>query len=209
MLYNFITVEGNIGAGKTTLAAKIAGDFNGNLVLEQFAANPFLPLFYKEPQRYAFSLELFFVAERYKQLKETIIGKDLFRGFTVSDYLFVKSLLFSKVNLGDEEYKLFQRLFYIIYEQFPEPDLLLYLHLPVDKLLENINSRGRGYENEIKADYLQALETSYFDYMKQQVDSPVVIVNATDLDFVNNHKDYEFIHQLLRTEFKPGMNYVN
>ncbi len=209
MLYNFITVEGNIGAGKTTLAAKIAGDFNGNLVLEQFASNPFLPLFYKEPQRYAFSLELFFVAERYKQLKETIIAKDLFRSFTVSDYLFVKSLLFSKVNLGDEEYRLFQRLFYIIYEELPEPDLLLYLHLPVDKLLENINSRGRGYENAIKADYLQALETSYFDYMKQQVDTPILVINATELDFVNNHKDYEFIHQLLRTEFKPGMNYVN
>lgn len=149
------------------------------------------------------------MAERYKQLKETIIAKDLFRSFTVSDYLFVKSLLFSKVNLGDEEYRLFQRLFYIIYEELPEPDLLLYLHLPVDKLLENINSRGRGYENAIKADYLQALETSYFDYMKQQVDTPILVINATELDFVNNHKDYEFIHQLLRTEFKPGMNYVN
>lgn len=208
MLYNFITVEGNIGAGKTTLAAKIAGDFNGNLILEQFAANPFLPLFYKEPQRYAFSLELFFVAERYRQLKETITGKDIFRSFTVSDYLFVKSLLFAKINLGEEEYRLFQRLFYIIYEQLPEPDLLLYLHLPVDKLLENINKRGRGYEDGIKSDYLKAIESSYFDYMKQQTDVPVVIVNAAELDFVNNKKDYEFIHQLLRSEFRPGMNYV-
>jgi deoxyguanosine kinase len=208
MLYNFITVEGNIGAGKTTLAAKIAGDFSGNLVLEQFAANPFLPLFYKEPQRYAFSLELFFVAERYKQLNESIIAKDLFSSFTVSDYLFIKSLLFSKVNLGDEEYRLFQRLFYIIYKQIPEPDLLIYLHLPVDKLLENINSRGRDYENGIKADYLQAIETSYFDYMKQLADVPIIVVDATKLDFINDKKDYEFIHQLLRAEFKPGMNYV-
>jgi deoxyguanosine kinase len=208
MHYNFVTVEGNIGAGKTTLATKLAGTLNGNLVLEQFSSNPFLPLFYKEPGRYAFSLELFFMAERYKQLNEKIIAKDMFSSFSVSDYLFVKSLLFSKVNLTNEEYKLFQQLFNIICKQLPKAGLLLYLHTPVDKLLENIGKRGRDYERNIKGDYLSAIETAYFDYMKQLTDTVIVIVNAADLDFINNNADFEFILQLLRTEFKKGMNYA-
>jgi len=208
MLPNFIAIEGNIGAGKTTLAAKLASDFNGNLVLEQFSSNPFLPLFYKDPKRYAFSLELFFMAERYNQFKEKIMVKELFSSFTVSDYSFVKSLLFSKINLGEEEYSLFQQLFQIIYERLPKPDLLFYLHTPVDTLLNNIGKRGRGFETDIKADYLKAIETAYFDYMKQQTDMTIIVVNAAELDFVNNLKDYKFMLQVIQAEFKPGINYV-
>jgi len=208
MLPNFIAIEGNIGAGKTTLAAKLAGDFNGNLVLEQFSSNSFLPLFYKDPKRYAFSLELFFMAERYNQFKEKIMVKELFSSFTVSDYSFVKSLLFSKINLGEEEYSLFQQLFQIIYERLPKPDMLFYLHTPVDTLLNNIGKRGRGFETDIKADYLKAIETAYFDYMKQQTDMTIIVVNAAELDFVNNLKDYKFMLQVIQAEFKPGINYV-
>src|SRR5262245_66379632 len=149
MRYNFITIEGNIGAGKTTLAHLLARHYNARLILEEFADNPFLPKFYENPQQYAFPLELFFMAERFKQLKELILQKDLFQSLTISDYLFTKCLLFAKVTLPDDEFRLYQRLFDIIHQQLIQPDILVYLHAPVAKLQANVKKRNRPYEQNI------------------------------------------------------------
>ena len=154
MKYNFITIEGNIGAGKTTLAHLLSKHFNARLILEEFAENPFLPNFYENKEQYAFPLELFFMAERYKQLKELLQSKDLFQNLTISDYLFTKCLLFAKVNLPEQEFLLYQKLFDIINPQLVQPDLLIYLHAPINKLKENIKKRNRSYEQSIGRDYL-------------------------------------------------------
>lgn len=154
MKYHFITIEGNIGAGKTTLAHLLSKHYNARLILEEFADNPFLPKFYENPQQYAFPVELFFMAERYKQLKELIQQKDMFQSVTISDYLFTKCLLFSKVTLPDDEFRLYQRLFDIIHQQLIQPDILIYLHAPVSKLQANIKKRNRSYEQNIPDDYL-------------------------------------------------------
>src|SRR6185503_548784 len=168
MLYRFITIEGNIGAGKTSLAKMLANDFSGKLILEQFADNPFLPHFYKNPKQYAFPLELFFLAERYQQLNDEAASPDLFNSFVVTDYLFAKSHLFASINLEEEEMKLFKRLAMIMQSSLPDPELLVYLHSPVKKLMENISIRGRSYEKDISEDYLQRIQDAYFDFFKTQ-----------------------------------------
>ena len=154
MKHHFITIEGNIGAGKTTLANILAGKLNARLILEEFAENPFLPKFYENPQQFAFPLELFFMAERYKQLKDMVHTKELFQTVTVSDYLFTKCLLFAKVNLPEEEFRLYQKLFDIIHQQLVFPDILIYLHAPVNKLQQNIKKRNRTFEQSIPDEYL-------------------------------------------------------
>lgn len=152
--YRFITIEGCIGAGKTTLSIKLANDFNGKLILEQFKENDFLPKFYKNPERYAFPLELSFLAARYKQFKESVLNADLFYDYIISDYIFPKSLIFSRKTLQEEEYRLYRNLFQIIDSNLPRPDVILYLHLPPNKLKENIIKRGREYERNISEEYL-------------------------------------------------------
>ena len=154
MKYHFITIEGNIGAGKTTLSHLLSKKMNARLVLEGFADNPFLPKFYEDPKQYAFPLELFFMAERYKQMKEMFQANDLFQSVTISDYLFTKCLLFAKVNLPEEEFKLYHKLFDIIHQQVIFPEILIYLHAPVSKLQQNIKKRNRTYEQNIPDDYL-------------------------------------------------------
>src|SRR6201987_6250094 len=161
MKYHFITIEGNIGAGKTPLAHLLSKHFNARLILEQFADNPFLPKFYENPAQYAFPLELFFMAERYKQLKELIHTNDLFQSITISDYLFTKCLLFAKVNLPEEEFRLYQKLFEIINPQIIQPDIVIYLHTPVNKLQQNIKKRNRNYEQGISNAYLFNLQETY------------------------------------------------
>src|SRR5215510_4315151 len=161
MKHHFITIEGNIGAGKTTLAHILSRHYNARLVLEEFTDNPFLPKFYSNPKQNAFPLELFFMAERYKQLKELLQTKDMFQSITISDYLFTKCLLFAKVNLPEEEFRLYQKLFEIINPQIVQPDILIYLHTPVKKLQENIKKRNRGYEQSIPNDYLFTLQETY------------------------------------------------
>jgi len=204
MRYNYITIEGNIGAGKTSLATRIAHDFNGKLVLEQFADNPFLPLFYENRQQYAFPLELFFMAERFQQLKESVSHQDLFKKFTVSDYLFIKSSLFASVNLKDDEYKLYQRLFKIIYSTLPEPELLVYLHCEVPRLLQNINKRGREYEQNISAEYLSKIQETYFDYFKKLQSQRLLIIDITNGDFMENRNHYEQIISFINQNYEPG-----
>ena len=207
MNYHFITIEGNIGAGKTTLAHMLARHYNARLILEEFADNPFLPKFYENPQQFAFPLELFFMAERYKQLKELIHTKDLFQNVTVSDYLFTKCLLFAKVNLPDEEFHLYQRLFEIIHQQLVQPDILIYLHSPVSKLQENIKKRNRAYEQSIPDDYLFNIQQTYTHYIKQH-NIKTLFIDAENADFLGNEKHLRVITNALDNDLAEGQHYL-
>jgi deoxyguanosine kinase len=208
MNYNFISIEGNIGAGKTTLAHMLSRYLNARLVLEEFADNPFLPKFYENPKNYAFPLELFFMAERYKQLKDLLPVKDMFRTTTVSDYLFTKCLLFAKVNLTDEEFRLFQKLFDIMYPQLVRPDILIYLHVPVKKLQQNIRKRNRPYEQSIPDDYLFRLQETYTNYIRQH-DITTIFIDATNADFLRNEKHLRVIIDALEKDFDGGQHHFS
>ena len=203
MKSKFIAIEGNIGVGKTSLAKKIAKDYNSELILESFSNNPFLPKFYKDPEKYAFSLELFFMSERYHQLKKTWSG-DLFFSNKISDYFFMKSKIFAKTTLKDDELVLFDKLFEIMLSSLPYPDLLVYIHSDIKRLQENIHLRGRDFELNIDDSYLEALQNNYFDYLKKQKKSPVLILDVTKVDFVNDNKVYEKIKNLISEEHQLG-----
>ena len=207
MKYNFVTIEGNIGAGKTTLADILSKQLNARLILEEFAENPFLPKFYESPEQYAFPLELFFMAERYKQLKDLLQTKDMFQHVTISDYLFTKCLLFAKVNLPDEEFRLYQKLFDIINPQIIQPDILIYLHTPVNKLQENIRKRNRKYEQNIPNDYLFNLQETYTQYIKQH-NIKTLFVDASNADFLNNEAHVKIIMDALEKEYDHGQHYI-
>lgn len=206
MNYKYITIEGNIGAGKTTLATRLAKHFGAQLILEEFADNPFLPKFYEKPQQYAFPLELFFMAERYKQLKEMLQTQDMFNNFFISDYLFIKSLLFAKVTLKDEEYNLYQKLFDIINPQLLQPELLIFLNAPITRLQQNIRDRNRSYEQSIPDSYLGNLQDVYMQYIKQH---PVktLMVDTTKVDFMKNPGDFDRLLKALEKDYPPGINY--
>ena len=206
MKYHFITIEGNIGAGKTTLAHMLARHFNARLILEEFADNPFLPKFYENPQQYAFPLELFFMAERYKQLKELIHTNDLFQSVTITDYLFTKCLLFAKINLPEEEYRLYQKLFEIIHQQLVQPDLLIYLHAPVSKLQQNIKKRNRSYEQSIPDEYLLNIQQTYTHYIKQH-NVKTLFIDTTNADFLSNPKHLQVVIDALDQDFQEGQHY--
>ncbi|MDQ1773053.1 hypothetical protein GQR60_12655 [Labilibaculum sp. A4] len=209
MDYKFIVIEGNIGAGKTSLSHKIAEQYNAKLILEQFANNPFLPKFYKDPDKYSFPLEMSFLADRYNQLKKELSERDLFKSFTIADYYFMKSLIFSKQTLKDDEYSLYRQFFHIIYNSLPKPDLYVYLHSNVDKLLNNIKSRGREYEQEISADYLQKIQDSYFGFFKQQQELSFLVIDTNSIDFVNNQDDYNKVSDtIFNFNCKKGVNRI-
>jgi 2-amino-4-hydroxy-6-hydroxymethyldihydropteridine diphosphokinase len=191
--FNYIAFEGNIGAGKTTLSTKIAEDFNAKTVLERFADNPFLPKFYEDQNRYAFPLEMSFLADRYKQLSDDLAQFDLFKDFIVADYHIFKSLIFAKITLAEDEYRLYRTLFDIVYREMPKPDLYIYLYQNTERLLENIKKRGRSYEQNIPADYLDKINSGYLDYIKSQTDLNVLIIDVSDRDFVENQEDYLYI----------------
>jgi deoxyguanosine kinase len=191
--FNYIAFEGNIGAGKTTLSTKIAEDFNAKIVLERFADNPFLPKFYEDQSRYAFPLEMSFLADRYKQLSDDLAQFDLFKDFILADYHIFKSLIFAKVTLADDEFRLYKTLFDIVYKEMPKPDLYVYLYQNTERLLENIKKRGRSYEQNIPADYLEKINNGYLDYIKSQTDLNVLVIDVSDRDFVENQADYLYI----------------
>lgn len=191
--FNYIAFEGNIGAGKTTLATKIAEDFNAKTVLERFADNPFLPKFYEDQNRYAFPLEMSFLADRYKQLSDDLAQFDLFKDFIVADYHIFKSLIFAKVTLQEDEFRLYRTMFDIVHREMPKPDLYIYLYQNTERLLENIKKRGRSYEQNIPADYLDKINNGYLDYIKSQLDLNVLIIDVSDRDFVKNQEDYLYI----------------
>ena len=208
MKYSFITIEGNIGAGKTTLANLLSNHFNARLILEEFAENPFLTKFYENQEQYAFPLELFFMAERYKQLKDLLQTKDIFQQVTISDYLFTKCLLFAKVNLPNEEFRLYQKLFDIINPQIVQPEILIYLHSPVNKLQENIKNRNRPYEQNIPNDYLFSLQETYTNYIKQH-NIKTLFIDCSNADFVNNEAHLAIIINALDKEYEDGQHYIS
>ncbi|MFV5684105.1 2-amino-4-hydroxy-6-hydroxymethyldihydropteridine diphosphokinase [Flavobacterium sp. GB2R13] len=191
--FNYVAFEGNIGAGKTTLAMKIAEDFNAKTVLERFADNPFLPKFYKDQNRYAFPLEMSFLADRYQQLSDDLAQFDLFKDFLVADYHIFKSLIFAKITLAEDEYRLYRNLFDIIYREMPKPDLYIYLYQNSERLLQNIKKRGRSYEQKIPAEYLDKINNGYLDYIKSQTELNVLIIDVSNRDFVKNQEDYLYI----------------
>ena len=188
--YNYIAIEGNIGAGKTSLARMIAHDFNAKLILERFADNPFLPKFYEDAKRYAFTLEMSFLADRYQQISDDLSQLDLFKDFIVSDYDVFKSLIFSKVTLLEDEFKLYRKLFYLMYKDIAKPDLYVYLYQNTERLQQNIKKRGRAYEQDIKDDYLDKINAGYIEFLKTQTDFNVKIIDISDKDFIENREDY-------------------
>jgi len=205
----YLVIEGNIGAGKTSLCHKIAAEKNAKLILEQFADNPFLPKFYKNPDRYSFPLELSFLADRYNQLKKNLDSFDLFNELIVSDYFFMKSLIFSSSTLQEDEYKLYRQLFDIIYSSLPKPDLYVYLHKNVDNLIKNIRLRGREYEQEISFEYLKSIENGYFNFFKQQNQMKILVIDTNSIDFVNKVQDYELlVNTIFKGNYHEGMNRI-
>lgn len=208
MRYNFITIEGCIGAGKTTLAKMLAEELNGKLILEQFEDNPFLPGFYKDPERHAFPVELYFMAERFQHLRNLLSQADMFKTFTVSDFLFQKSLIFAQNNLKDDEAKLYRMLFDIINPSLPKPDITLYLYAPVEKLLANIRKRGRDYEQGISAAYLEGIQNAYLEYFKLQINSRIILLDTTNMNWIESKADYERVKEILNTDYSLGLYYL-
>lgn len=207
MRYQFITIEGNIGAGKTILAQLLSRHFKSRLILEEFADNPFLPKFYEQPEQYAFPVELFFMAERFKQLKELLQQQDLFQQLTISDYLFTKCLLFAKVTLPADEFRLYQRLFDIIHQQLIQPDLLIYLHAPVEKLQANIKSRNRAYEQSISSEYLTRIQETYTQYIRQQP-MRTLFVDVSSADFLYNDSHLQTLINALDKDYPEGVHTI-
>jgi deoxyadenosine/deoxycytidine kinase len=207
MKHKFIVIEGLIGAGKTSLTKKIAEQFNAKVILEQFAENPFLPKFYKEPDKYSFQLELSFLADRYHQLNKELITGDLFTTFLISDYYFTKSLIFAKSTLADDEYRLFRNLFDIILTTLPKPDLYVYLHLDPSNALANIKKRGRDYEQSIDTEYLDNIRKNYFEYFRHEQNIRFLVIDTNEIDFVNNKADFEKIVSAIFDEnYQLGIN---
>ena len=196
--YNFIAIEGNIGAGKTTFATQFAKDVNAKLVLERFEENPFLPKFYEDQKRYAFPLEMSFLADRYQQLTDDLSQYDLFKTSVISDYFVFKSLIFSKVTLSDEEYALYRKIFNFMYKDLVKPDLYIYLYQNVERLLQNIKKRGRSYEQSITGDYLEQIHEGYMNFIKTQKDLNILILDISDIDFVENPDYYyQMVHKII------------
>jgi len=208
MNYHFIAIEGNIGAGKTTLAHMLARHFNARLILEQFADNPFLPEFYENPAQNAFPLELFFMAERYKQLKELVYTADLFQSVTISDYLFTKCLLFAKINLSEQEFRLYQNFFDILQSQVVQPDILIYLHAPVSKLQSNIRKRNRPYEQAIPDNYLFSIQETYTHYIRQH-NIRTLFVDVTNADFLDNPAHLQVVLDALGRDTGEGQHFFS
>lgn len=188
--FKYIAIEGNIGAGKTSLAKKISIDFNSKLILERFADNPFLPKFYEDPDRYAFTLEMSFLAERYQQITDDLSQLNIFNDSIVSDYDIFKSLIFSKITLSEDEFALYRKLFFSMYKDILKPDLYIYLNQNIDRLKENIKKRGRDYEQNIDSKYLKSINSGYLDFHKTQTDLNIKIIDINNMDFVNNRIDY-------------------
>ena len=207
--YNYIVIEGNIGAGKTTLAKMLSGRFDARLILERYYDNPFLPKFYSDPEKYSFHLELSFLADRYSQLNKDLNNRDLFQPLTISDYYFMKSLIYSRATLTEDEYKLYRQVFDIMYSNTPKPDLYIYLHLSLDNLMRNIQNRGRTFEQGIQKDYLVKIQDGYMDFFKQQSDLKILMIDINNLDFNAKYSDFEKIVEIIfGNEYHQGLNKV-
>jgi deoxyguanosine kinase len=205
----FLVIEGNIGAGKTTLATRLSEELNAKLILEQFADNPFLPKFYADKEKYSFPLELSFLADRYNQIKKEFLQPELFKTMMISDYYFTKSAIFARNTLQEDEYRLFRRLFNIVFESLTKPNLYVYLHLSVENLIKNIRKRGRDYEQQMDPQYLETLQQGYFEYFRQVTQFPVVIIDTNKINFVDYPEDYGLLKKaIFHNDFKPGINRI-
>jgi len=208
MKRNFIAIEGNIGAGKTTLSKMLSQRWDSRLLLEEFADNPFLAKFYEQPDRHAFSVELYFLADRYHQMREELTHPSLFQQRTVADYFLAKSVIFAGNNLKEDEYELFNRLFKIMFTNLPRPDLLVYLYLDVDRLMDNIQKRGRPYEQKIQPQYLEDVQHRYLQFLRHHTEMTTLIVDINHLDFVGNSKDFNTLLEIIEKEYEPGVHTV-
>ncbi len=207
-MYNYIVIEGNIGAGKTSFATRLAEESNARLILEQFEENSFLPKFYEDPVRYAFPLELSFLADRYQQLKSQFTAADMFKTFTVADYFIFKSLIFASRNLEQLEFGLYNKLFAIVSSVVPKPDMIVYLYLDPDNLRRNILKRGRPYEQNIQVDYLDKIQTGYLEFLRQQTDLRVLLIDTNPIDFVARNEDYQWLKEVIFREYPVGMHRI-
>ncbi len=208
-MINYLVIEGNIGAGKTSLASMIAEKHNARLILEQYADNPFLPKFYKDQERYSFPLELSFLAARYNQLHRELTSPELFQPFTVADYFFSKSLIFAKITLQVDEYNLYRQLFDIIHQQLPKPDLYVYLYLSVEKLVSNIRKRGRDYEQDITPEYLENVQHGYFEYLRSLKNQKILVLDMEHFDFISVKRHYSIIEDaIFHQNHANGMNRI-
>ncbi|NOU46600.1 MAG: deoxynucleoside kinase [Bacteroidales bacterium] len=207
--YNFIAIEGTIGAGKTSLATRISNDFNARLILEQFEDNAFLPKFYEDQDKYAFPLEMSFMASRFQQLKDKLVMFDLFQSFIISDYYIMKSLIFARKTLPEDELALFTRFFNFISATLPKPDLLVYLYLDVEKLQQNIKLRGRSYEQQIQDDYLNRIQDGYFEFIQGHQDMRILILDTNTIDFVHNDSDYQKIIEVINQSYETGIHRIS
>jgi len=206
---NYLVIEGNIGVGKSSLVKMLSEEMSSRTIFEQFEDNPFLPKFYENPDRYSFPLELSFLADRYKQHKTALSNLDMFAPLSIADYYFPKSLIFAGVTLEKDEYSLYRQLFDIIYQQIPMPDLYVYIHSPVHRLLKNIELRGRDYEKKIQGEYLKKIQDGYFEYMKNRTDMKILIIDSENIDFVNDEKDYVFVKNLIfNKEYEKGITRI-
>ena len=207
-MYNYIVIEGNIGAGKTSFASLLAEDCNARLILEQFEENSFLPKFYEDPARYGFPLELSFLADRYQQLKSQFNASDMFKTFTVADYFIFKSLIFASKNLETLEFGLYSKLFSIVSSVVPKPDMIVYLYLDLENLKKNIEKRGRPYEQNIQFEYLEKIQTGYLEFLRRQADLRVVVIDTNGLDFVGRRGDFQWLKELTLKDYPIGMHHV-
>ena len=207
--YPYIVVEGNIGSGKTSLVKMLTKELSAHSIYEEFSDNPFLPKFYAEPEKHAFPLELSFLAERYHQLKKELNTRDLFHKNIISDYYFIKSLIFAEITLPEDEFALYKKLFHIIHQKLPQPDLLIYLYSDVERLQKNISKRGRDYESQIPDDYLKKIHKGYFNFLNQQNTFPVLILNLTNIDFVEQKEDFMKILVSLGETYEKGVHRIN
>ncbi len=208
MHYQLITIEGNIGAGKTTLARNFARDFQGKLILERFEDNPFLPRFFEDFRNNAFATELYFMAERYHQLSREMSEPELFADRIIMDYLFTKSLLFARANLNEEEFALFHKLFHIINPRLPEPELILYVHADIDRLLRNIGERGRDFEQGVDPAYLEKIQSNYFAWFRQNPHLRIVVVDNNDADYVRVPADYAWYVEMVSRSWPQGLHFL-
>ena len=207
--YNYICIEGNIGSGKTTFCEMMQKVHNCSLILEEFDDNPFLPMFYENPEKFAFTVELFFMTERHKQMSGIMSMRNMFDDFILGDYFFLKTLLFARKNLNEEEYKLFTKIFQVLDANFAQPDLVVYFHRDVDILRQNIDKRGRSYEQNISKEYLKQIQDSYFEYFRNVLSYPVLILDLKDINFVENTAYFDFLRSLLTKKYRPGVHRIS
>ncbi len=207
--YNFITVDGNTGAGKTTLAEMLAEEFGGHLILEEFVENPFLKRFYADRDRWAFHTELSFLIDRYYQLQGTLEELDLYGKLHISDYIFKKSLLYAKVNLDEEEFRLFERVFHMVIKDLPDPEMIIYVHSTSERLVKNIAKRGRDFEQGVDKAYLDAVEAIYFEHFRSNQHLRILVIDGDHLDFVGNPADYRKIVDAVCQEYDPGITQLH